>query len=183
MKHIVAICGIETVRDKAGVVKKLSETFRNNVRTIEHDSVGDKVSVVDARSFLKSENPVSDMMTHIASLGAIDTLVYSGHSDSENLYVFSHVRTELIDEFRVIGKNTDWKSPKFSETGGVFLCGCQAGGQKGVRFPECIAQWIADSIKVTVSAFVSKSSQRSRRDGWYIQVPDIKRVEKFIPRK
>lgn len=180
-RHIACIAGIETVR-KDGVVIKLSCTFGNNIKTFQHDDSLSKFSVFDARDFMDLDDPMRGIMDHLVELPPIDQLLITCHSDSEALYIFSHVRTELDEGMRTINKDTDWSGVKFSPSAEIRLLGCQTAGQKGVRFPECTAQWIADGAGVATFGFVSRSAQRVRRDGWWVQVPDIKRVEKFLPR-
>jgi hypothetical protein len=57
--------------------------------------------------------------------------------------------------------------------------GCQTGGQEGKKWPLSMAQDIANKTKVPVWAFTSKSSQKQRKDGQYIMVPEIGGYVKF----
>ena len=188
--NVVAICGIETVRDNNGTVLKTSDTFRNNIRTWEKDHPNFKVVVVDARDHIHAVDPISSLWLEVQNAflhdkhePCIDKLLYSGHSDTDILYVFSHVRMELPNEMRVLSGDFNWADAPYGKSAEIKLMGCQAGGQRGKKFTECIAQRVSDKTRKTVYAFVSRSSQRKRADGGYVQTPDIGGYVKFTPNK
>lgn len=168
-ENIVVICGIETVF-KDGVFVKFSSTFRDNSRTIVHDNPRDKITIVDARDYVNSDNPLKSLWD--ACPKSIDRLIYIGHSDTAFLYVYSKVRKELPDSMRMIGPDFDWGSGTFNELATIELHGCQTVGQNGKVMTNSIAQAIANATGMTVSGFVYKSSQRQRLDGRYYQKPE-----------
>ena len=187
MKNIVLLVGIETVRGKDGKVIKLSETFVNNARTFEKDNRKDHVIRIDARNYLTADNPIGELwhdvcMSYGHSEGlAIDELIYMGHSDSTTLYVFSRVCTEHPDEQRFLSSYSDFTAP-YNKNAAIRLISCQAGGERGKKFDDCIAQTIADQTKRTVYAYTSRCAQIRRRDGGFEQRPDYPGFAKFVAR-
>lgn len=182
--HWVCLAGIETIRDKAGTVLRYSDTFLNNIKTFKHDYPADSFKLIDARDFLGSALPMTAIFDEIAALTQpVDKLIISCHSDPDALYIFSHSRYDVEDQYRTIHKQTDWSSIKFSPSAEIKICGCQTAGAKGVVLPDSIAQNIANNSKITTYGFVWKSSQRSRRDGWYVQKPDRGGFVKCTPKK
>jgi hypothetical protein len=182
-RNIVVIAGIETVRDKDGTVKKFSQAFMNNARTIKKDLKDDNVVIVDARDFVNETSPIDALWDAVvtAHTGLIDEIFYTGHSDPEGLYVFSKVRKELPEGSRYLTAFFHWEAP-LSEDGCFRFNGCQAGGMDGVKFPNSLAQIVADRTRHVVWAYTSKSAQIRRQDGGYEQRPDIKGFVKFTPR-
>lgn len=181
-RNVVAICGIETVRDEAGNVKKFSTTFLNNMITWKKNNPKDALVVIYARDYLKCEDPIAALWAAVCGAypDGIDELIYSGHSSSEHLIIYSHVLYELSDDKRWIGFEFPFIAP-FKEGAVIRLWGCQAGGQEGKKWPNCIAQTFADKSQRTVYAFISKSSQRKRNGGFY-QVPDVGGMVRFDPK-
>ena len=183
-RNIVVIAGIETVRNKDGTVKKLSQTFMNNARTIESDLKDDNIVILDARYFMNEPNPIEDLWgAVVAAFGdnLIDEIFYTGHSDPEGLYVFSRIRKELPEESRYLTAFFHWEAP-LSETGCFRFNGCQTGGMDGVKFQNSLAQIVADKTRHIVWAYTTKSAQIRRPDGGYEQRPDKKGFVKFTPR-
>lgn len=184
-RNVIAVIGIETIRDANGNVKRFSDTFLDNMETYRSDHPDDNVLLFDSRKYVKdgTDSPIDSLLNHAARSfkDGVDEIIYAGHSDSEILYVFSRTRTDCEDEGRFIMKETDWSRFKFNPGARIRLTGCQAGGQEGKKWDECIAQWIADNSGVTVLAFVSKSSQRKIGNKYY-QKPDIGGFVKFKSR-
>lgn len=185
-RNIVVVAGIETVRDKNGKVLKFSQTFLNNACTYKKDRPKDNVIIVDARQYVPKEDPIADLLHdvrmsfgHDEGLG-IDELVYTGHSDSERLYVFSRVRTDLDDSKRFLDGSSEWTAP-YNKDAVIRLLGCQAGGQRGKRWDVCVAQDIANKARRTVYAYMCRTAQKKRQDGGFEQRPDFPGFGKFEP--
>ena len=181
-RKVVAIVGLETIKDKNGEVDHFSETFLNNIHTFHRDNPTDTLKIFDMRKYKDNVSPMGSLWSDIAAaFDGIDLILYSGHSDTETLYVCSKVRTELFDSDRFVDYSTDWGGFKFSKDANIQLMGCQTGGQEGRKFPECIAQDIANKTGVAVWGFASKSSQQTRNGGYY-QIPDTGDYIKFTTR-
>lgn len=175
MKNYVVIAAIETQRDEQGNVKKLSQTFMNNARTFEKDHPNDNVVIIDCRNYMKAFNPIKtmweDVCTSFGKMG-IDGIFYNGHSGPEGLYVFSHVREELPNNHRYLGKSFEYIAP-YNKECKIYLLGCQAVGKDGVIVNNSIAQVIADKTGCIVYGYASKTCQKQRQDGGYEQVPQL----------
>lgn len=169
--NVVAIVGLETIKDKEGHIKYYAETFMNNVHTWHKNNPKDNLIILDGRNYVNEKTPLSKLWEDIAFAhkDGIDLIIYSGHSDYERLYWLSKTRPDLDATEKFI-ENNKWG---FNFTKGAFIKieGCQAGGVDGVKWPVCIAQTIANNSGVTVLAFTSKSSQQMRHGGYY-QIPD-----------
>lgn len=166
MQKAVAIVGLETIKDKNDN-PKFSVTFLNNVETWKKEHPSTKLVILDARVYKELDDPMGGLWADLIAAGPIDTLLYSGHSDSEILYVFSKYRKELDYGFRFIMFSTLWDEVKFNSGAKIYLAGCQAGGQEGKRFDVCIAQDIADKTGVSVFAFLWRSSQHEKKGQYY----------------
>lgn len=180
--NVIAIVGLETIKDEHGNIKVFSETFLNNIKTYKKDNPGRTLNIFDARIYKEFESPIKSLwkdMAEVYGVEGIDLILYSGHSDSERLYWVSKTRTELADEDRFIDANNEWNF-KFNKSAKIQLMGCQTGGQRGQKWPNCIAQSIADKSGVEVLAFVSKSAQQKKKNGYY-QIPDYNGYVKFTP--
>jgi hypothetical protein len=171
MKKAVGIAGLETIKDKKGKTKH-AVTFLNNFDTWKKEHPKFNLTVLDARSFKELPDPMAAIWDALRAIGQIDMLLYSGHSDSETLYVISRYRQELEDSQRFIDFDSDWSGVKFSTDAKIYLEGCQAGGQNGKKFDVCIAQNIADKTGVKVFAYVWKSSQKEKGREKYYQLPE-----------
>lgn len=159
MSNIIAICGIETIRDENGIVQKYSDTFLNNMLTYKNENPYDKVVIIDARGYLKGSKTIVDVWKDVCShFDKIDKIIYSGHSSDESLILFSHTKTDLDVELRYFRSNFHYEAP-YAENAEIIIYGCQAGGKQGKKFENCIAQTIANKTGKTVWAFVSKSYQ------------------------
>lgn len=184
MRKVTAILGAEPYIDpkNPGVIKHYSDTFLNNVLTWKHDNPTDKVVTVDTRSYLKSETPLTDLWRAVCASHpeGIDVLIYSGHSSPEHLLVFSHCLQHLGDNQRFLGVDCAFKAP-LSPNAEIILWGCQAGGKEGKKWPNSIAQVLADKTRRMVYAYLYKTSQKQRKDGQYAQVPDKGELVKFEP--
>lgn len=185
MKNVVAIAGIETIRNDAGEVLRYADTFLNNVHTWIAENPAATVKVLDARHYTKCDNPVQAVWKDVvASFDKIDTLIYSGHSSPESLICFSHIRLDLTVEQRYFRIDFDYTTAPWSDDASFYIYGCQAGGEHGVVWPTSIAQCIANQIKRTVYAYTSKSYQKESPKGCFHQVSDDKiGLVKFIPNK
>lgn len=178
-KIAALIVGIETIKDKhTGEVTKLSQTFLNNINTWVKDNPSYTSHVFDARDFLKFSNPLLEVFNNVSKLGPLDTLVYSGHSGPEKLFVFYNCRQELSDSHRTINFDTCWDGMKFNSDANIWLQGCQTGGVKGEKWPVCIAQDIADKTGTTTWGFTSRSAQKKTGNKFY-QIPDYGSYIKF----
>lgn len=176
MANIVAICGIETIRNKSGKVMRYSDTFLDNMLTYQHEHPKDSVVIVNARDYLKvtSSTPAADLWKVACSkFDKIDKIVYAGHSSDESLIVFSHCKTELDIEQRYWRSSFHYEAP-YADNAEIIIYGCQAGGKEGKKWPVCIAQTIANKTGKTVWAFVSKSYQIEGPRGHYHQKSDDK---------
>jgi len=173
MGNIVAIAGIETIRNKAGDVIKYSDTFLDNLLTYRKEHPKDKVVIVDARAFLKEPNSTcEDVWKDVCSkFDKIDKIVYAGHSSDESLILFSHTKKDLDIEQRYWRSSFHYEAP-YAENAEIILYGCQAGGREGKKWPVCIAQTIANKTEKTVWAFVSRSYQIEKPKGRYRQKSD-----------
>ena len=184
-KNALAIAGIETIRNRQGVVMKLSCTFVNNANTWAKDNDADyETAVIDCRTFKDEPSPMSALWAFISSVygdKGIDRLFITAHSDPDGLYLFSKIRKELGEEDRYITLSRDWSKLKFNSGASIWIASCQAGGKYGKKYPACIAQTIANSSGATVHAFVSRSAQQRRPDGGFFQRPDIGGAVKFEP--
>lgn len=172
-RNVVVIVGIETIRDGEGNVKKFSDTFLDDAQTYDTDHPKENVVILDARKFVKCASPMNAVMDRVIGefgLAGIDSLLYFGHSDSSQLYVFSRTRTELDNNDRFITAETEWKNVKFNKDAKIYLYGCQTAGMEGKRLTECIAQTIADNSGVTTLGYTWKSSQKEI-NGKYYQLP------------
>lgn len=187
MKNIIVICGIETIRRTDGTVLKTSTTFRNNARTIEYDYRNDNVVVIDARDYLKEDNPMAALWAAASTAFGIegqfpiDRVYYSGHSDPEGLYVYSHIRKELPQESRYFMMGDKYWRAYYAEGCKIYLFGCQTAGTHNKKFVTCIAQDIANRSGCAVYGYAARTSQQKRKDGRYYQRPDYKTLHKFTP--
>lgn len=181
MKNVVTICGLETLHPKPDHVIH-ADTFFDVALTYKHDNPKDHYTILDARSFMENDDPLGSLWLALSDLSKktqIDVLNYAGHSSDEGLYAFSKYRNELADCYRVINTDTVWEEIQFAEGAEIRLMGCQTGGQEGKKWPVCMAQDIANKTGVIVWAFTSKSSQKQRKDGQYVMVPDVGGYVKF----
>ena len=178
--NVIAIVGLESIKDADGNVKYFAETFLNNIKTWRRDNPDAEIKIFDGRSYSVLNTPVSSLWKDIANAygeKGIDQILYSGHSDSDKLYWISKARHDLPDTERFLWER-DWNFT-YNKDASIKLMGCQTGGQEGKKWPKCIAQSIADSSGVIVWGFTSKSSQK-KRDGGYYQTPDIGGYVKFV---
>ena len=180
--NVVIIAGVETIRYPNGRVKKYSDTFLDNSETWRHENPGVNLVILDARKYIKRENPIEAIWKAVFdSFPVLDKLIYFGHSSTESLICFSHVRTELSVEERYFRSGFHYIAP-WSKDAEIVILGCQAGGQQGKKWSTSIAQIIADKIQHTVYAYVSKSYQKEGPKGHYHQVSDDKiGLVKFLP--
>jgi hypothetical protein len=180
--NVVAICGVETIRDASGHVKKYSDTFLDNLETYKKENPIEDLVIIDARKYVNNPNPIASIWKTVASsFTVLDKFIYSGHSSTESLICFSHVRTELTVEERYFRASFDYKAP-WSKDATFFIYGCQAGGTNAVKSETSIAQIIANKIERTVYAYTSKSYQKEAPKGVYHQVSDDKiGLVKFTP--
>lgn len=177
--NVIAIVGLETIKDKEGNIRFFAETFLNNIKTFQRDNPKSTIKIFDGRNYVNEQNPIAKLWSDIAmafDADGIDIILYSGHSDSDRLYWISKTRPDLKDTNKFISNN-DWNFV-FNSKAFIRLMGCQAGGQDGVKWPKCVAQTIADNSGVTVWAFTSKCSQQKRNGGYY-QIPDNGDYVKF----
>jgi len=173
-KNVVAIIGIETIRDSNGVVKKFSETFLNNIRTWKRDNPKDNLVIIDALKYLKVEKPLDAIWKAVCdSYDEIDQLIYFGHSSDESLIVFSYTLEHLSLEERWFRAGFHYDAP-FAPDAEIFLYGCQTGGQRGEKWDTSLAQIIANKTNRTVWAYVSKSYQIEKPKGHFYQISDDK---------
>lgn len=171
MKKAIGLAGLETIKGKNDKIIH-AVTFLNNFDTWRKDHPAFDLTVLDARSFKDLPDPMAAIWDALKTAGEIDTLIYSGHSDTETLYMVSRYRQELEDSQRFIGFDSDWGGVKFAPNAEIYLAGCQAGGQNGKKFDVCIAQDIADKTGVKVFAYVWKSSQKEKGKDRYYQLPE-----------
>lgn len=173
VRNVIGIAGIESVRDKDDNVKFYSVTFLNNLYTWKRDNPEDILHIIDARKFLASKTPVTDLWDEVkTSFGntGIDCLVYSGHASSEHILIYSHVLKNLPEDQRFMGFEFDFIAP-LNPNAEIKLMGCQCGGQDGKKWVDCIAQVIANKTERKVWAFVSRCAQKEIKGGYY-QKPD-----------
>ena len=179
--NVIAIVGLETIKNPDGTIKYHADTFLNNIRTWHRDNPVAALKIMDGRDYMNGDNPIkalwADMATAYGANG-IDQILYSGHSDSAALYWISKSRHDLSDAAKFISDNA-WPFT-FNKDAYIRLFGCQTAGQRGVRWPNCIAQTIANKSGVKVYGFVSRSSQQERNDGFY-QTPDIGGFVEILP--
>ena len=183
-KNVVAIAGVETIRNKEGKVLKYSDTFLDNMLTWKHEHPKDNIVILDARKYIKCENPIEAIWQDVVkSFEQLDELIYAGHSSTESLICFSHVRLDLNLEQRYFRSNFHYNVP-WSKDASFSIFGCQAGGMNKKKMLDSIAQIISNKIERTVYAFVSKSYQKEDPKGHYRQVSDDKiGLVKFTPIK
>lgn len=180
----IALAGLETIKDKNGHPKYFAETFVNNTKTWKKDHRTLVVKLMDCRDYREMASPMTALWADLEDISAqkgLDVLMITCHSDWEGLYLFSKYRKELSEDDRYITVNRSWSGIKFNPGAAIYLHGCQAGGRFGEKWPECIAQTIANSAKVKVYAYASRSSQRRRKDGGFWQKPDIGGFIEFTP--
>jgi len=180
-RNVIGIAGIESVRDKNDNVKYYSVTFMNNLYTWQKNHPDDILHIIDARKFLKSKTPITDLWAEVRTAfgsGGIDCLVYSGHATDEHLWLYTHVVKDLPHEERCIGWDFDFTAP-FNPSAEIWLMGCQTGGHDGKKWTNSIAQVIADKVDRKVWAFVSKCAQKKIKGGYY-QVPDTGGYVEFV---
>lgn len=195
-KNVLAIAGLETMKNKQGVPYRWSETFMNNVATWIKDnwlkSAGGKAIILDARSFKSRPNPLADLCDAIVTAsmemdGGLDALFYTGHGDMITLYVFSKTQPTLPDTSRFITLTFPlqdyWKQIHWSENPGkgIWLATCRAGGDEGHKWEKCIAQHLATMTKTTTWGFLWRCSQKQRADRGYYQRPDHGSYVPFRP--
>jgi hypothetical protein len=186
-KNVIAIAGLETLKDKNGIPYKWSATFANNVETWVKDNwikrSGGKAVVLDARYFKDRPNPLADLCDALVTTsqemeGGLEALFYSGHGDMETFYIFSKTHPELPDRSRFImldyPEQDYWSQINWSKGSnkGIWLATCRAGGDDR-KWDHCMAQRLADMTGVTTWGFISRCAQKQRADGGYYQKPDI----------
>lgn len=186
-KNVVAIAGLETLKNKDGVAYKWAFTFMNNVETWIKDNWdkkgGGRAITLDARTFKDRPDPLADLLDALVTVsqemvGGLDALFYTGHGDMETFYVFSKYRQELSDEKRFIMLGYPeidyWSQIKWSEKKdkGIWLATCRSGGDNGEKWERCIAQYIANMTNIPTYGFLWRCSQKQRADKGYYQKPD-----------
>ena len=181
--NVVIIAGVETIRYPNGRVKKYSDTFLDNSETWRHENPGVNLVILDARKYIQKENPIKAIWKAVFdSFPVLDKLIYFGHSSSESLICFSHVRTELSIEERYFRSGFHYIAP-WSKDASIYIYGCRAGGD-GQKSSNSIAQIIANKTNKKVWAFINKSYQKEGPKGHYHQVSDDKiGLVEFIPLK
>ena len=117
-KNVIAIAGLETLKNKKGVPYKWAYTFMNNIETWIKDSWnrkgGGKATILDARDFKNHAEPLTAILDAMIAAAkdmpdGLDAIFYTGHGDMETLYVFSKSRTDLPDNLRFIMlENLTW---------------------------------------------------------------------------
>lgn len=183
-KNVIAIAGLETLKNKQGVPYRWADTFLNNVNTWIKDvwlgsKGGGKALILDARNYSRKDDPLGFLLamaieTTKTMPDGLDALLYTGHGDMDALYVFSKTRTELPNSSRFIMMDTPtqeiWSQLNWSKNTerGIWLATCRAGGD-GKKFEKCIAQHLSDTTGISTWAFLSRCSQRRRADGGYYQ--------------
>lgn len=184
-RNVVAIAGLETIKDSEHKVKYFAATFLNNLLTWKKDHPNDDVKILDARDYRDRPNPMGDIWLDAkAAFIGIDVMLLSTHSDWEGLYVISKYRKgEIDDSLRYIDCNTSWEGFTWNPNACIRIMGCQAGGRFGKKWNTSIAQILANKSGVLVYAFCDKSSQRRRKDGGYVMVPDTGGYVRFYPKK
>ena len=196
-KNVIAIAGLETLKNKKGVPYKWAYTFINNVETWIKDNWdkkgGGKATILDARDFKDYAEPITGVLDAMIAAAkdmpdGLDALFYTGHGDMETLYVFSKSRTDLPDSFRFIMlENLTWHWPEINwstnPNKGIWLSTCRAGGDEGKKWETCIAQYLANETKVRTWGFLWRSSQKQRADKGYFQKPEHGDYVAFDPLK
>lgn len=179
--NTVIICGMERVSNINGKLID-SDTFLNNALSYRKIHKNETIKVVDARGFVADEFPITNLWNAVAACfsGGIDKLIYEGHSSPNVLAVFSKCRNDLDDEERFLTKNHGFML-NLNDNAKIYLHGCQAGGTRGKKSTDSIAQTIADRTRRFVYAYTSKTSQQKTPEG-YKQVPDVRGYAEFIPR-
>jgi hypothetical protein len=191
-KRCLAIIGLETITRQDGSII-WSDTFLNNALTWRSDNKLEfETRIVDVRMYRYDKDPMMSLETAIEALqkdAPWDTIFYSGHSDTENLYVFSKIgsiRPELSENARFIKKHTDlsWLSvkPHHAYKTKFYLFGCQTAGKYGRRIDDCIAQCIADNSNCLVYGYACKTAQ-AKVNGRFFQKPDTGGLFEFKPTK
>lgn len=184
-KRCLAIIGLETITRNDGTII-WSDTFYNNIDTWRQEHPDHTTIICDARKWRYDVDPLASMFETIMSVqtsGVWDTIVYSGHSDTDTLYIFSRlaaIRPELHDDAKFITRLTDLSFLATKTKTQIYLLGCQTAGQKGKKIDDCIAQCIADSANCLVYGYASKTAQE-KRDGRYHQKPDYPEMFEFKP--
>ena len=183
MRKVTAVLGIEPYfYPNTNTIKHYSDTFLNNVLTWKHDNPTDKVVIVDARKYIKSPEPMSELWRDVclSHPEGIDIFLYSGHSSPEHLLVYSHCRHDISDDQRYLGFENAFTMP-LSPNAKIYLYGCQAGGKEGEKWENSIAQVMADKTGRLVHAYAYRTSQKQRPDGHYYQKPDRGGLLDFTP--
>lgn len=184
LRTAIALAGLETIKDADGKVKYFAQTFLNNIKTWKKDNKQFSTELIDCRDYREMASPMTALWADIEDLSRqtpLDRLIITCHSDWEGLYLFSKYRKELAEEDRYVTVNRDLSTIQFNPGANITIYGCQAGGRFGKKWPSSIAQTIADSSRVSVLAFASRSSQRRRKDGGFYQRPDIGGLVEFTP--
>lgn len=179
----IALVGLETIRNDDGSIKHFSETFLNNIRTYIKENPSENVVIIDARDLREIVSPMGGVWARLGShteKSPAKKIIYSGHSGTDELYMFSRYRKELPDGDRYFMKTDLWEGICFAEGAEIRLLGCQTTGQNGKRFDDCIAQSIANATKVPTWGYPWKTSQKKRGGGYY-QVPDRPDIVKCVP--
>jgi len=179
-KNVVAIVGLETIRDDNQKVKFFADTFLNNIKTWKEENPDAVVKILDARDYKDRPTPIDDMWADMkSSFSGLDLLLFSVHSDWEGLYVISHYRKNVIDDHhRYVDSTTNWEGIPWNPNASIRIMGCQAGGRFGKKWDNSLAQEIANKTGVDVWAFCSRSSQHET-NGHYHQIPDTGDYVKF----
>jgi hypothetical protein len=195
-KNVIAIAGLETLKDANGKPYKWAATFMNNVETwikdVWNKKAGGKAVAFDARNYKMEPNPLDSLMKAVlkatqAMPDGLDAMLYTGHGDMEAFYVFSKTRTELPDTSRFImmdmldKKYLDQLKWSQNQKRGIWLATCRAGGDNGKKLEHCIAQSLANWTQVPTWGFLCRCSQKQRQDGGYYQKPDRGSYVEFRP--
>ena len=189
-KRCLGIIGLETITRQDGSII-WSDTFLNNAITWRADNKAEfETRIVDARIYRYDKDPMLSIETAIEALQKDKpwhTIFYSGHSDTETLYVFSKIgsiRPELSESARFIQRHTDlsWLNVRRDGKTKIYLYGCQTAGKHGKREEDCIAQCIADSTDSLVYGYACKTAQ-AKVNGRFFQRPDIGGLLEFKPVK
>ena len=168
-KHVVILCGLETIYNPDGSFKLFSSTFGNNAATYVADHPDETVDIIDARDYRDCVKPMSAVMgklRSIAKLSAIDMLVYNGHSSCNNLLMFYKWSSTSSNDERFITENTSWKDIEFSGHSKIELWSCRTGGNY-IEDKTCIAQHIANNSKVPTWGYICRTSQKKIGNKYY----------------
>jgi len=194
-KNVIAIAGLETLKDKNGVPYKWAATFMNNVETWIKDNwvkrSGGKALWFDARNYRAEVDPLGSLLAAVVAAtkampDGLDALFYTGHGDMDALYVFSKTRPELPNNSRFITMEFPaqdfWSQLNWSKLPGrgIWLATCRAGGDDR-KWDKCIAQHLATMSGITTWAFTCRCSQKQRADRGYYQKPDRGSYVAFTP--